>query len=335
MPRDNFRGASICDCAAQVVIAQGDEQSDKEDEVIMLTKCLRLVKRNPAAFIVILLLVETTLLAAQQEPASDAKQLVRTVIDNELDSSHQGQTQWMYQLQRQETDKATVTEVVETKNCDFHLLVALNGEALTPDQRQKENQRLEKLANDPREQQKLRQAQQEDDRKAVEMFKMLPQAFLYRYASRRGPLVELAFSPNPDFRPPSREAQVFHGMEGTMWVDAGKNRLVELDGHLAQDVDFLGGLFGHLEKGGHFTVKRAELAPGQWAMTQLVVEMKGKALIFKSINLRQTDSMSNFRPIPADLNPAQAVEMLETPDKNNEVAGKLASGISSTRAAVR
>jgi hypothetical protein len=314
-----------------------DEQRAKEDEMIVSTKDPRLVEGNTAAFIVILilLLVGTPLLTAQQKPPSDAKQLVRSVIDNELDSSRQGQTQWMYRLQRQEADKATVTEVVETKNCDFHLLLALNGEALTPDQRQKENERLEKLANDPREQQKVKQAQQEDDRKAVEMFKMLPQAFLYRYTIRRGPLVELAFSPNPDFRPPSREAQVFHGMEGTMWVDAGKNRLVELDGHLAQDVDFLGGLFGHLEKGGRFTVKRAELAPGQWAMTELVVEMKGKALIFKSINLRQTDSMSNFRPIPADLNPAQAVEMLETPDKNTEVAGKLATGVSGTRAAVR
>ncbi len=305
--------------------------------MIILTKCLSLMTQSTTAFIVILLLVETTpLLPAQQKPASDATQLVRSVIDNELNSTRQGQTQWMYRRQRREADKATITEVVETKNCDFHLLLALDGEALTPDQRQKENQRLEKLANDPREQQRVKQAQQEDDRKAVEMFKMLPEAFLYRYTSRRGPLVELAFSPNPGFRPPSREAQVFHGMEGTMWVDAGKSRLVELDGHLAQDVDFLGGLFGHLEKGGRFTVKRTELAPGQWTMTQLVVDMKGKALIFKSINLRQTDSMSDFRPIPADLNPAQAVEMLEAHDKNNnEVAGKLAAGISSTRTAVR
>jgi hypothetical protein len=40
-------------------------------------------------------------------------------------------------------------------------------------------------------------------------------------------------------------------MEGTMLVDAEKKRLVQIDGKLAQDVEFLGRLFGHLEKGGH------------------------------------------------------------------------------------
>jgi hypothetical protein len=87
--------------------------------------------------------------------------------------------------------------------------------------------------------------------------------------------------------------------------------LVQIDGKLAQDVEFLGGLFGHLDKGGHFTVKRAELAPGQWEMTQLTVEMKGKALIFKSINLREQDLLSDFRPVAADLNPTQAADLLK------------------------
>lgn len=208
---------------------------------------------------------------------------------------------------------ATLKEVVETKICDVNFLLSLNGKPLTPDQRQKENERLERLVNDPEEQHKVKHAQQEDDRKAVEMFTMLPEAFLYRFIGNRGSLIELAFSPNPDFHAPSREAQVFHGMEGTMWIDAGKKRLVELDGHLARDVEFLGGLFGRLEKGGNFAVRRAELAPEQWVITELAVEIKGKALIFRSINLRQIEAMSDFHRIPPDLNPAQAADMVKRP----------------------
>jgi len=237
---------------------------------------------------------------------------MQAVIDNELENNHQDQSRWMYRLQKQEGDTTTVNEVIETRTCDIHLLLSLNGEPLTQDQSQKENERLVKLVSNPEEQQKKKRAQQEDDRKAVEMFKMLPEAFLYQYRGNRGSLVELAFRPNPDFHPVSREAQVFHGMEGSMWVDAEKKRLVEFDGHLVQDVVFFGGLLGHLERGGSFTVKRAELVPGEWMITELNVEMKGKLLLFKSINLRQRDSMSDFRQIPPDLNATQAANMLRT-----------------------
>ena len=299
--------------------------------MIAFTKSAAVAERRTAVSIVAVLLAGATFLPAQQRPEVDVKQLVRSVIDNELDNSHRDQSRWMYRLQRLEGNKSTVKEVVETKNCDIHFLLSLKGEALTPDQREKENERLEKLVNDPEEQRKAKQEQQEDDHKAVEMFKMLPQAFLYRYSSNRGSLVELAFRPNPEFQPPSREAHVFHGMEGTMWVDAQKKRLVELDGHLAQDIEFLGGMLGHLEKGGRFTVKRDELAPGQWVITQLTVEIKGKALIFKSINLRQTDSMSDFRRVPADLNAAQAADMLKRPGVADG-AGELAASDTSARA---
>jgi hypothetical protein len=299
--------------------------------MIVFTKSATVAKQRTAVSIVAVLLAGATFLPAQPRPQVDAKQLVRSMIDNELDNSHRDQGRWMYRLQRREGDKSTVKEVVETKSCDIHFLLSLNGDALTPDQRRKENERLEKLVNDPEEQRKKKHEQQEDDHKAVEMFKMLPEAFLYRYGGNRGSLVELAFFPNPDFHPPSREALVFHGMEGTMWVDAEKKRLVELDGHLAQDVEFLGGVFGHLDKGGRFTVRRSELAPGQWVVKELIVEITGKALIFKSINLRQTDSMSDFRRVPADLNPAQAADMLKRADVADG-AGELAASDTSARA---
>jgi hypothetical protein len=304
--------------------------------MIGFTKGDTVAQQRTAVSIAAILLAGAAFLPAQQSPPVDVKQVdvkqvVRSMVDNELENSHRDQSRWMYRLQRQEGDKATVKEVVETTHCDIQFLLSLNGETLTPDQRQKENEQLEKLVNDPEAQRKKKHEQQEDDRKAVEMFKMLPEAFLYRYSSNHGSLIELAFWPNPDFHRSSREAQVFHAMEGTVRIDAEKKRLVELDGHLAQNVEFLGGLFGHLEKGGRFSVKRAELAPGQWVVTQLVVEIKGKALIFKSINLRQTESMSDFRRISADLNPVQAADMLKKPGFA-EAAGELAASDRSTRA---
>ena len=91
--------------------------------------------------------------------------------------------------------------------------------------------------------------------------------------------MKLKFSPNPHFRSPSREAQVFH--------DRRQKRLAELSGHLIQAVKFGGGLLGHLDKGGQFNVKQEQVSPGFWELTVLNVQMQGKALFFKTIGVQQ------------------------------------------------
>jgi hypothetical protein len=122
--------------------------------MIGFTKGHTVAQQRTAVSIVAVLLAGAAFLPAQQSPPVDVKQVVRSMVDNELENSHPDQSRWMYRLQRQEGDKATVKEVVETKNCDIQFLLSLNGEALTPDQRQKESERLEKLANDPEAQRK-------------------------------------------------------------------------------------------------------------------------------------------------------------------------------------
>src|SRR6266700_142108 len=59
---------------------------------------------------------------------------------------------------------------------------------------------------------------------------------------QRGDLIQLDFSPNPQFKPPSHEAQVFHAMTGNIWVDGKQSRVEEVRGDLTQAVKFGGGL---------------------------------------------------------------------------------------------
>ena len=95
-----------------------------------------------------------------------------------------------------------------------------------------------------------------------------------------------------------------------MWVTKD-NRLAQLDGVLTDDVKFFGGLIGHLDKGGTFSVQRSELSPGHWQTTLLAVKMNGKITIFKTIHLQKTDSMTNFERVTRDLTPVQAAKMLQ------------------------
>jgi hypothetical protein len=82
------------------------------------------------------------------------------------------------------------------------------------------------------------------------------------------------------------------------------------NGRLTQDAKFGLGLLGHLDRGGHFEVRQAEVAPGFWEMTVLSVDMKGKALLFKTVGVHETENHSDFHRVPNDLALAEAADIL-------------------------
>lgn len=139
---------------------------------------------------------------------------------------------------------------------------------------------------------------------------MIPDAFTFSYAGREGDLIKLSYKPIPTFQPSSREARVFHAMEGEMWVHGTQRRLVRIRGRLITDVKFAGGLLGHLAKGGQFNVEQTELSPTQWELTAIEVRVKGKALFFKTIAVQEKEYRSDFRRVPEGLTLAEAADML-------------------------
>ncbi len=268
--------------------------------------------RNAAIVLATTILLGSCALS-QSDPESlgvSANELARRVVANEVKTQEEDHTHWRYRLEKEDSGRKQVQEILETSNGSLDRLVSVNGHPLDDEQRQKENQRLQRLVNHPDEQRKLQQALHKKTEQGTGLFKILPDVFRFTYAGRRGDLVTLTFRPNPNFRPPSIEARVFYGMQGEMTVDAKQERLVALSGHLVEDVKFGGGLLGHLDKGGNFEFKQAEVAPGQWEMTVLDVSMTGKALLFKTIGVQETENHSNFHRVPDNLTLAEAVGIL-------------------------
>ena len=251
-------------------------------------------------------------LPAAESRRPPANQLVHQVIAHELQAEDQDHSHWMFRLQETTPDTGARTEeIIETPHGWVRRLLAINGRPLTPQERAKNNQQIQKLLSDPDQQRKDWQAIRNDVRQAQDLMKMLPDAFLYTYAGRSGELVKLNFRPNPKFHPQSRKAAVFHDMVGSLWLNVRKQRLVEINGHLNQEVKFAAGLLGHLDKGGTFEVKQTEFAPGYWDVTYMDVQMNGKALFFKTIAVREKDVRSDYRRVPDNLTLAQAASRLK------------------------
>jgi len=259
---------------------------------------------------VILLAPNALSQSGSPEVEMQALDLARNVVTNELRVQNEEQSHWMYQLEKAEDGRKQIQKILETKNGSLGQLLSIDGHPLDAKQRQKEHQRIQRLVNHPDEQRKLQQASNKKAEQGARLFRILPDVFVFRYASRHGDLVTLNFRPNPTFQPPSLEARVFHGMEGEMTVDARQERLVVLKGHLMEDVKFGGGLLGHVNRGSTFEVGQTEVIPGQWEMTTLHVDMKGKALLFKTIEVQVAENHSDFHRVPDDLTLQEAADIL-------------------------
>jgi hypothetical protein len=250
--------------------------------------------------------------SAESRPGAQlsATDLVKAVIHRELNTADVPDARWKYLLYKNVDGKQETREVVETKSGSLDRLIEVAGKPLTDAQQREETERILRLSKNPAEQRKLEQTRRKDAEQCDAFLKMIPDAFLFEYAGESGSAVKVTFKPNPRFEPPSREAKVLHEMAGEIWVNAKQQRLVSINGQIMNEVKFAAGLLGHLEKGGQFTVRRGEIASGQWEVTDMVVNMRGKALLFKTISVQQKEIHKNFERVPDDLSMSDAAGLL-------------------------
>jgi hypothetical protein len=246
---------------------------------------------------------------------SDPAKLVHDTIENELKHADEP-TKYMYKDRRQTPRLTTTKQMVETTDGTVARLIAWNDQPPTPEQRAEDDAKLQNLLNDPAAMKKKRKSQDEDSDRVKKMFREIPKAFVFEFAGTQpGPngseLIRLNFKPKSDYDPPSREMTVYTAMEGSIWIDANEERMAKMQASLFRDVNFGWGILGHLDKGGHFNVEQTNLGEGRWEATNMNIQFTGKALLFKSINLKQVETLSDFRRIPDNTTLAQGIELLK------------------------
>ena len=265
-----------------------------------------------------LLLVASAQQVAQAPtpPQISARELVRRAIDNEEKASKEN-IRYTYRL-RTETPKAgaITKQMVETNEGVVARLIAINDKPPSPQDRKKDDDRLQRLVNDRQARAAKRKSQKEDEERTTRMVKALPDAFLYEYdgfqPGKNGhELVRLKFRPNPKYDAPTRELQVYQGMQGNMLIEPGDERLVKIQAQLFRSVNFGWGIFGHLDPGGQFAVEQSKVGGDRWEITEMRLKFTGKVLLFKSLNINEHETALDYRPAPNNLSFAEGVEFLK------------------------
>ncbi len=246
---------------------------------------------------------------AKQDPK--AQEIVRVAAQTELRSSKADNSHWQYKDVDKKAEGVTVTRVVETEHGALSRKIEVNGRMLSAEELRREDARIDGFVRDPAQQAKQKKDGAQDDKRAENMTRMLPDAFLWSVKSDSGDTVTLGFVPNPNFDPPTMESRVFAAMAGVIVVNKTQNRIQTIKGELTDDVKFGWGLLGKMNKGGTFDVERRQLMPNVWEITESHVHIGGHALLFKSIGEQDDEVKSEFRRVPSETTLQQAAVMLK------------------------
>ena len=251
----------------------------------------------------------------EQPSAIDPTALVRRAVQHRMDAA-QNHHPLRYLLRKKDEQHDTTKDIIETNDGAVARLVAINGQPLSAEANQAELERLNTLANHPEIQQHRHRREQKDAERVNRLMRLLPDAFLYRYEGMApcaaGPCYRLTFSPNPHFAPPDVEASIFRGLAGEVWIDQEQERLTRLDAHVVANVDFGWGLLGKLDKGGTILLEQSDIGGRDWEATGMKLNLTGKALVVKSLNIEITEQASHFSKVPPGVDYRKAIQLLET-----------------------
>jgi hypothetical protein len=250
--------------------------------------------------------------ARDQSIQLPATELIREVVASELTDRVQ-QRKWMYRIEKREGKHTLTEEQVDTKDGPLFRLLAIDGATLTPEQRQQDNTRMDRLLQDPGQQLKSKQGHDEDEQKLETLMRLMPEAFLYDYDGVEGNLVRLKFRPNTNYNPPTYEARVVHSLAGTVLINTQQKRLAKLAGQLINRVDFGYGFFGHIDNGGTVEIERVPVGSLEWKTALINIQLSGRLAFFKTVSKQQYELRSGFCSVPGDLSLVEAKQLLVSP----------------------
>lgn len=263
-------------------------------------------------------LLSSTAIAQRPRPASvEDLALIQRASERELKELENPKL-YRYQEQLDWNWGSETRSVIETAEGRADRIVLFDGEPLSPDQQAKQEHRLEKLLSDHDALKDELKDQKSETQRRMRMVKAFSKAFFFDFAGSEKGLLRFNFRPDPEFSPKDRETQMYRGMEGSVWIDPVQERIVRIEGVLVKDVSFGWGIVGHLNKGGIYEIAQTQLSPGNWRITKLDIDLKGKMFLFNTFRFQRKEFNSRFHPVSSEMTFQDAVnELLAAPQQSD------------------
>jgi hypothetical protein len=251
---------------------------------------------------------------AQTATPFDGAALVRRAARHRLDMD-QGHPLLRFVLRKKDGERETTKEIIETRDGDVARLIAVDGKPLSAEAERVEMVRLDFLEAHPELEEHRHRGEMRDQARIDRLLGMLPDAEIYTLEGMvpcdAGTCYRMSFRPNPKFVPPDIAADFLRGFAGEVWIDQSQERLTRLDAHLIVDVDFGFGILGKVNKGGTAELRQRDVGGQEWKLTELKLNLTGRALLVKALNIQIDEVASEFRLVKPGLGYREAIEMLK------------------------
>lgn len=209
------------------------------------------------------------------------------------------------ELNKDGSVKKTEIEEAESLTIDgvrVNRLVARNGKPLTPDEQQKESERIDKVVAKAKERRaKVENRGGETDARGDEIMPLSRILELGSFSNPRRlmldgrPTIALEYAGNPQAKTHSTFEGIMRDVVGTIWVDEVDRVMVQAQGHFLNDFKLGGGLVADVHKGTSFAFKANRMADGVWLPAEIDGQGSVRLLLFAQFRGHMHVTTSDYR----------------------------------------
>lgn len=118
-------------------------------------------------------------------------------------------------------------------------------------------------------------------------------------------LTKYRMTPNPKFKPTTRNAVIFSKVSGYVWVDQESGELARIEGSVTEDIS-IAMFLAKVYKGSYFMQERYEIVPGLWLPTYEQYDFDGRKFLL-SFSIHERTFYSDYKRVGP---PAEAVNLI-------------------------
>ena len=209
------------------------------------------------------------------------------------------------ELDKQGSLKKNETEEAESLTIDgvrVNRLIARNGKALTPEEQQKESERIDKEVTKAKERRsKIQSKGGESDERGEEIMPVSRILELGSFSNSRRewksgrPVIVLDYAGNPQAKTHSTFEGIMRNVVGTVWIDETDRIVIAAEGHFFADFKLGAGLLADLRKGTSFDFRTTRVSDGVWLPADIRGQGTVRVLLFANFSGRLHVTTSDYR----------------------------------------
>jgi hypothetical protein len=333
--KDTVRVKFFFDATSNLIVKRERETADGTEEIfygdyrvvdgVMEAHAIR-IKRGANEWLVAVDRVEHNRAPAAQafrypqsndaRPLPDLETVMKAVIANQekIEELRDRYTCRLTEVERKHDGdgrvKETETRVYEVTpigNRAVERLLSVNGKELSPQEREKEDRRVQKEAEEIIKRREKRLEKQErdrargkedddDDRVTILDFLRISEVTSVRREMFRGhEVIAFDFEPRKSFKPKNRAEDIVNKLAGTVWVDEEARQVARLEARLTNSVKVGGGLLASISPTTAFAFEQEKIDGEVWLPSYGEANIAARVMLLAKFNRSMTRSYSDYK----------------------------------------